>query len=98
MVILPIDRKRRYETVKKGFENIKTMVTMAGILLWIGAVSPEIFIESGMGCIKDSNGNELTRQESQELLEQILYGDELTDENTIVYKSKILEWFYDSMD
>lgn len=47
---------------------------MAGILLWIGAVSPEIFMEGGMGCIKDSNGKELTSQEAQALLEDMLSG------------------------
>ncbi len=78
--------------MKKGLRNIKTIVTMAGILLWIGAVSPEIFIETGMGCIKDANGKELTRQEASALLDEILYGDVSEEESTIVYKSKIQEW------
>lgn len=78
--------------MKKGLRNIKTIVTMAGILLWIGAVSPEIFIETGMGCIKDADGKELTRQEASALLDEILYGDVSEEESTIVYKSKIQEW------
>lgn len=84
--------------MKKRLEHIKTMFAMAGILLWIGAVSPEIFIEGGMGCIKDENGQELTRQEAQALLEDILYGEMTEEENTIVYKSKILEWIEDSLE
>ena len=71
---------------------------MTGLLLWIGAVSPEIFIEGGMGCIKDENGQELTRQEAQALLEDILYGEGFDEETTIVYKSKILEWIQDSLE
>ncbi len=84
--------------MKKGLHNIRTIITMAGILLWIGAVSPEIFIEGGMGCIKDSNGKELTSQEAQALLEDMLYGELSDEESTIVYKSKIMEWIEDSLE
>ncbi len=84
--------------MKKGLHNMKTIFAMAGILLWIGAVSPEIFVEGGMGCIKDVNGKELTRQEAQALLEELLYGDLPEQEMTIVYKSKILEWIQGSLE
>lgn len=84
--------------MKRRFEHIKTLFTMTGILLWIGALSPEIFIEGSMGCIKDENGRALTRQEAQELLEDILYGEQSEDENVIVYKSKILEWIQGSLE
>ncbi|MCI7790637.1 MAG: hypothetical protein MR531_07655 [Lachnospiraceae bacterium] len=84
--------------MKKGLHNMKTIFAMAGILLWIGAVSPEIFVEGGMGCIKDVNGEELTRQEAQALLEELLYGDLPEQEMTIVYKSKILEWIQGSLE
>ena len=84
--------------MKKGLHNMKTIFAMAGILLWIGAVSPEIFVEGGMGCIKDVNGKELTRQEAQALLEDLLYGDLPEQEMTIVYKSKILEWIQGSLE
>lgn len=84
--------------MKKRYEYRKTIFAMIGILLWIGAVSPEIFIEGGMGCIKDENGKELTRQEAQALLEDMLYGEDSEQENTIVYKSKILEWIQDSLE
>lgn len=84
--------------MKKGLHNMKTIFAMAGILLWIGAVSPEIFVEGGMGCIKDVNGEELTRQEAQALLEELLYGDLPDQEMTIVYKSKILEWIQGSLE
>ena len=84
--------------MKKGLHNMKTIFAMAGILLWIGAVSPEIFVEGGMGCIKDVNGEELTRQEAQALLEELLYGDLPEQEMTIVYKSKILECIQGSIE
>lgn len=84
--------------MKRRFEYIKTFFVMTGILLWIGAVSPEIFMESSMGCIRDENGRELTRQEAQALLEDILYGGLSEEENVIVYKSKILEWIQDSLE
>lgn len=84
--------------MKKRYGYIKTIFAMTGILLWIGTVSPEIFIEGGMGCIKDENGKELTRQEAEALLEDMLYGEESDEENTIVYKSKILEWIQDSLE
>lgn len=84
--------------MKKGLEHIKTLFLMTGILLWIGAVSPEIFIEGGMGCIKDADGKDLTKQEAQALLEDILYGELAGDEDTIVYKSKLLEWIQGSLE
>ncbi|MBQ3163607.1 MAG: hypothetical protein IJC02_03580 [Lachnospiraceae bacterium] len=84
--------------MKRRYEYIKTLFAMTGILLWIGAVSPEIFVEGGMGCIKDENGEDLTRQEAQALLEDILYGEVPMDENVIVYKSKILEWIQGSLE
>lgn len=84
--------------MKRGLHNIRTVLTMAGILLWIGAVSPEIFMEGGMGCIKDSNGKELTSQEAQALLEDMLSGELSEEDSTIVYKSKIMEWIEDSLE
>lgn len=84
--------------MKRGLHNIRTMLTMAGILLWIGAVSPEIFMEGGMGCIKDSNGKELTSQEAQALLEDMLSGELSEEDSMIVYKSKIMEWIEDSLE
>lgn len=85
--------------MRKGLHNIKTIFAMAGILLWIGTVSPEIFVEGSMGCIKDINGKELTRQEAQALLEELLYDDLSPDqETTIIYKSKIMEWIQSSLE
>lgn len=84
--------------MKRRFEYIRTLFMMTGILLWIGAVSPEIFIEGGLGCIQDENGRELTRQEAQALLEDILSGELSEEQDVIVYKSKILEWIQGSLE
>ncbi len=84
--------------MKRNMGFWKTIFAMMGILLWIGAVSPEIFIEGSMGCIQDENGKVLTRQEAQALLEDMLYGEAPEQENTIVYKSKIMEWIQDSLE
>lgn len=70
---------------------MKKRVMLAGILLWIGAVSPEIFLEGSMGCIQDVSGKELTRQEALTLLEEVFYGDGKEQETTIIYKSKLWE-------
>lgn len=74
-------------------EIIKQFVLTAGILLWIGALSPEIFIETGLGCLTDKNGEEITRQEAEAFLETFFYSDENDDEEIpIEYKSLLLEW------
>lgn len=84
--------------MKRRVQYIKTLFVMTGVLLWIGAVSPEIFIEGSMGCMKDKNGRELTRQEAQALIEDILCGEVSVEESGIVYKSKILEWIQGSLE
>jgi len=38
---------------------VNTLMTF-GVVLWVGALSPEIFIRTGLGCVLDENGEELT--------------------------------------
>ncbi|MDE7207066.1 MAG: hypothetical protein K2N90_07920 [Lachnospiraceae bacterium] len=52
---------------------MKNMILMLGAVLWIGALSPEIFIDTTNGCIFDENGNELNRDEAQEFMESYFY-------------------------
>ena len=74
-------------------ELLKQLVLMAGILLWIGALSPEIFVETGLGCLADENGKEITGQEAEAFLETFFYSGENDDEEiTVEYKSLLLEW------
>jgi hypothetical protein len=46
-----------------------------GIILWVGALSPEIFVKSGVGCIFDENGNELDALGACEFMEEFFYKD-----------------------
>ena len=37
---------------KKYFKNV---LMALGVVLWVGALSPEIFMQLGIGCILDEN-------------------------------------------
>ena len=52
---------------------MRNMLLMLGVVLWIGALSPEIFIDSTGGCIFDEEGNELSREEAQAFMESYFY-------------------------
>ena len=39
---------------------MKRILMALGVILWVGALSPEIFMKSGGGCIFDENGEALT--------------------------------------
>ena len=45
-------------------QDMETVVLMAGILLWIGILGPEIYVEQGTGCLTDENGRALTKEET----------------------------------
>lgn len=72
--------------------NFVTLAMILGAVLWVGALSPEIFTKSGTGCILDENGNELTAQEAQDFMEQYFYGD-MDDTVEIKYKFALLKFF-----
>lgn len=59
---------------------MRNMLLMLGVVLWIGALSPEIFIDSTSGCIFDEEGNELGSEEAQEFMESYFYKNK-TDES-----------------
>ena len=46
---------------------------MAGILLWIGILGPEIYVEQGTGCLTEGNGRAFTIEETEKLLEECFY-------------------------
>lgn len=52
---------------------MRNMLLMLGAVLWIGALSPEIFTGSAGGCIFDGEGNELSREEAQAFMESYFY-------------------------
>lgn len=75
---------------------LKNMLAAMGVILWIGALSPEIFIKPGIGCILDENGVELSADDAEEFMEAYFYGDADGDEEAgieIKYKFAILELF-----
>ncbi|MDE6221900.1 MAG: hypothetical protein K2G51_15995 [Lachnospiraceae bacterium] len=76
---------------------IKNILMAFGVVLWVGALSPEIFIQSGLSCILDENGEELTAEDAEKFMEAYFYGN--ANENSgqdatveIQYKFALLEW------
>lgn len=74
---------------------MRNMMLMLGAVLWIGALSPEIFINAAGGCIFDEDGNELSRKEAQEFMESYFYGDKNDNEEKprLELKLGIMELF-----
>lgn len=73
---------------------LKNALMAFGVVLWVGALSPEIFIRTGLGCILDENGEELTADDAKEFMESYFYGN--ADENAAVeiqYKFALSELF-----
>ena len=72
------------------------IIIMTGVVLWIGIISPEIFIDAGTGCVADENGRNISREEAREVLEKIFWYDEvsdLDDDTEILFKYKLFERF-----
>ena len=69
---------------------------MTGIVLWIGIICPEIFIDAGTGCMADENGNSISRKEAAKVLENYFLNSENRDFNDdveVVFKFKLFEIF-----
>lgn len=73
-------------------ERIKQIVLTMGIVLWIGVICPEIFIENGMGCLADENGEEISWEEASFLLGEV-FEKEADTKVKLIYKSRLLELF-----
>lgn len=73
---------------------LKNILVALGVVLWVGALSPEIFIQAGLGCIVGENGEELTAEDAQEFMESYFYGNSDEDDAVeIQYKFALLELF-----
>lgn len=75
---------------------LKKILMVFGVVLWVGALSPEIFIQSGLSCILDENGEELSAEDAREFMESYFYGnaDKGADSTVeIKYKFALLELF-----
>lgn len=77
-----------------GKNVIKNVLAAFGVILWVGALSPEIFVKPGTGCILDENGEELSAEDAEEFMEAYFYGNADKDGKekvTIKYKLALLE-------
>lgn len=79
-------------------KNLKKILAAFGVVLWVGALSPEIFIQSGLGCILDENGKELSAEDAEQFMEAYFYRnmDRNAKEDATVkiqYKFALLELF-----
>ena len=66
------------------------MITSLGIVLWIGVISPEIFVDPAMGCFVSEDGETLTEDEARQLFEDLFLEEE--GQVQIQFRSKIWEW------
>ncbi len=90
MSILTDKRKRgRYGHMFLWKKYFRKFLMISGVVLWVGALSPEIFINSGIGCILDENGEELTADEAKEFMESYFYSDIEQEEEAVKLKYKL---------
>ena len=76
------------------YNGIKSWIAVLGVVLWVGALSPEILIKTGDGCIFDENGEALTQEEAADFMEVYFFGrDSSTNEKNVKYKIAITELF-----
>jgi len=68
---------------------MRNLVLMLGVVLWIGTLSPEIFVNSAAGCIFDEDGNELNQEEAQAFMESYFYRDEKCNETSPTLEFKL---------
>lgn len=73
---------------------MRNWIWMLGAVLWIGALSPEIFIDATAGCIFDENGKELDKEQAQEFMKSYFYGEKNCDKEvpTLEFKFGIAKW------
>lgn len=69
---------------------MRNMILMLGAVLWLGALSPEIFVDAGAGCIFDEKGNVLDRDDAREFMESYFFDE---NETELKFKLGIMEFF-----
>ncbi len=74
------------------YNGMKSLMAALGVVLWVGALSPEILIKMGDGCIFDENGEALTQEEAADFMESHFFGSG-TDTKNVKYKIAITELF-----
>ena len=74
------------------YNKFKTIFLTFGVIIWIGALSPEIIVKNGDGCIFNEDGEALTAKEAQDFMESYFYDRNNKMEN-IEFKLGFLEIF-----
>lgn len=64
-----------------------------GVILWVGALSPEVLIKAGDGCIFDENGESLTQEEAADFMESRFFGNGGEEAGAVRYKLAVTELF-----
>ena len=74
---------------------MRNLIGMLGVVLWIGTLSPEIFIYTTAGCIFDEDGNELDQEQAQEFMKVYFYRDGKNDNTSpeLEFKFGIMKLF-----
>lgn len=70
-------------------DKVKQFLFLTGILVWIGVTGPDVYADTGLGCLTDETGRILDEEETKNFLDKFFYSEEDVD---ITYKSKLLEW------
>lgn len=95
MLFLKYRNYLKYKNYRKHKDCLKNVLAAFGVILWVGTLSPEIFVKPGAGCILDENGQELSAEDAEAFMEAYFYADkgETGDGKVkIKYKSALLEW------
>ncbi|MCM1182468.1 MAG: hypothetical protein NC337_03735 [Roseburia sp.] len=74
------------------YNGMKNLMAAIGVVLWVGALSPEILIRTGDGCILDENGEALTQEEAADFMDLFFFGRG-TDTRDVRYRIAITELF-----
>ena len=75
-------------------QRIKKTAMVLGVVLWVGALSPEIFVKLGGGCIVDEDGNALTQEEADAFMQSyFLEKDSNEGTKKVTYKIALAELF-----
>lgn len=73
----------------------KQFIMAAGILLWLGIMGPDVYMDAGIGCLTDEDGRALTREETQAFLEAWFYSEDAGCE--VAYRSLLVDWLTQKM-
>lgn len=74
------------------WENGRQWMLTLSVVLWMGLLNPELFMQTGLGCLERKDGKEITKEEVQMVWESFAQSNKQEQQVTVVYKSKLLEW------